>query len=168
MTDRDTTTERPPAELNRRVVLLGAGAVGVAGVLAACGGGEDDPEAGPGTTSADRPPSTPAETPAETPPTAGSGGTPLATTSEVPVGGGVIVSSEEVVVTQPTEGEFKAFTSICTHQGCEVSRVEDGVIACLCHGSRYSAADGSVQEGPAPSPLDEIAVTVEGDQILLS
>ena len=157
-------------EVGRRVVLLGAGAVGVAGVLAACGGG-DDPGAGTDTASPEASPSTPAGSPAQSPSAApsetGGGGTPLATTADIPVGGGLVVSAERVVVTQPTAGEFKAFTSICTHQGCEVSRVESGVISCPCHGSQYSAADGSVSRGPAPAPLAEVAVTVEGDQILL-
>ena len=156
-------------EVGRRVVLLGAGAVGVAGVLAACGG--DDPGAGTDTASPEASPSTPAGSPAQPPSAApsetGSGGTPLAATADIPVGGGLVVSAEQVVVTQPAAGEFKAFTSICTHQGCEVSRVESGVISCPCHGSQYSAADGSVSRGPAAAPLAEVAVTVEGDQILL-
>lgn len=157
-------------EVGRRVVLLGAGAVGVAGVLAACGGG-DDPGAATDTASPEASPSTPAGSPAQPPSAApsetGSGGTPLAATADIPVGGGLVVSAEQVVVTQPAAGEFKAFTSICTHQGCEVSRVESGVISCPCHGSQYSAADGSVSRGPAAAPLAEVAVTVEGDQILL-
>lgn len=169
MTDRDTrTTDPAPPEVPRRIVLLGAGAVGVAGVLAACGG-SDEPGAVASDTAAPQtssPPSTPAQTPAATPTQGGSGGTPLTSTAEVPVGGGIVVSAEKVVITQPAAGEFKAFTSICTHQGCEVSRVEDNVISCPCHGSRYSAEDGSVEQGPAPAPLAEVAVTVEGDQIL--
>jgi Rieske Fe-S protein len=171
MIQHDTTpTDARAPGIQRRVVLLGAGAVGVAGVLAACGG-SDSPGAGADTASPEASPSTPTGTPAQPPSAAptetGSGGTPLAATADVPVGGGLVVSAEQVVVTQPTAGEFKGFTSICTHQGCEVSRVEDGVISCPCHGSQYSAADGSVSRGPAPAPLAEVAVTVEGDQILL-
>ena len=168
MTDHDTTTtDSATTQVPRRMVLLGAGAVGVAGVLAACGG-SDEPEAGAGDTAAPETstPSTPAQTPAATPTQGGSGGTPLTSTADVPVGGGIVVSAEKVVITQPAAGEFKAFTSICTHQGCQVSQVVDNVISCPCHGSRYSAEDGSVEQGPAPAPLAEVAVTVEGDQIL--
>jgi Rieske Fe-S protein len=171
MTERDPSSKIAPAvstELGRRVVLLGAGAIGAAGVLAACGG--DDPGAGTDTASPEASPTTPTRSPAQpsaTPSETSGGGTPLAATADVPVGGGLVVSAEQVVVTQPTAGEFKAFTSICTHQGCEVSRVESGVISCPCHGSRFSAADGSVARGPAAAPLAEVAVTVEGDQILL-
>ena len=56
----------------------------------------------------------------------GSGGTtssgPIAKTSEIPVGGGKIFTREKVVVTQPTQGDFKAFSAICTHQQCVVTR----------------------------------------------
>ncbi|QBR91037.1 Rieske (2Fe-2S) protein [Nocardioides euryhalodurans] len=95
-------------------------------------------------------------------------GTVLGATSEVPVGGGTIFDDEKVVVTQPTEGDFKAFTAVCTHQGCVVDKVEEGQIMCPCHGSVFSAEDGSVVNGPATEPLAETAITVEGDEITLA
>ena len=95
-------------------------------------------------------------------------GTVLGATSEVPVGGGTIFDDEKVVVTQPTEGDFKAFTAVCTHQGCVVDKVEEGQILCPCHGSVFSAEDGSVVTGPATEPLAEAAITVEGEEITLS
>ena len=85
-----------------------------------------------------------------------SGGTTIKETS-VPVGGGVIQGG--VVVTQPTKGTFKAFSSVCTHQGCPVSNITGGTINCLCHGSSFSITDGSVQGGPAPSPLPALKFT---------
>lgn len=91
-------------------------------------------------------------------------GTELTTTSEVPVGGGVILGG--VVVTQPSEGEFRAFSSTCTHQACTVSSVTDGRIGCGCHGSAFSVVDGSVENGPATTPLPEIPVDVQGDRIV--
>ena len=69
------------------------------------------------------------------------------------VGGGAIFADEKVVVTQPTEGEFKGFTGICTHQGCTVTAVTDGTINCACHGSKFSLEDGSVRAGRPPRPL---------------
>src|SRR5262249_34417489 len=95
-------------------------------------------------------------------------GTQLAKTSEIPVGGGKIVEAEKVVVTQPIKGTFKAFSAVCTHAGCTVSSVANGVISCPCHGSKYSAADGSVKSGPAPAPLTAKKVTVQGDSITLA
>ena len=136
MSDSDLRT-------TRRIVFQGLGALGVAAVLAGCGGGSDDDEA-------------------EAPPA----GEALATTDEVPVGGGLILTDQRVVITQPTEGDFKAFTAVCTHQGNTVTSVEDGVIECSFHGSSYSAATGEVEGGPAPDALAAVAITVDGDQIL--
>jgi Rieske Fe-S protein len=93
---------------------------------------------------------------------------PLTTTAEVPVGGGVIFPDQQVVVTQPVEDEFKCFTAVCTHMGCIVSSVQAGGIRCECHGSAFSIEDGSAVNPPATAPLDEVAITVKGDQISIS
>ena len=92
----------------------------------------------------------------------------LASTADIPVGGGKIFSEEEVVITQPTEGEFRCFSAVCTHQGCLVNAIADGTINCDCHGSKFAVADGSVTAGPAPTPLPERSVRVNGDQISLT
>ena len=90
----------------------------------------------------------------------------LASTSEVPEGGGKIIGGKNIVLTQPQAGAFKAFTAICTHQGCIVSSVADGTIDCPCHGSKFSIKDGSVVNGPATSPLAPVAIKVEGTSIV--
>ena len=95
---------------------------------------------------------------------AGSPGQELATTADIPVGGGKIFADAEAVVTQPTAGQFKAFTSICTHQQCPVADVTD-TINCNCHGSKFSITDGSVVNGPAVTPLPARTVTVSGDSV---
>src|SRR5262249_9184878 len=46
----------------------------------------------------------------------------LAEASEVPVGGGTILSPDHVVITQPERGLFRAFSSTCTHLGCTVTQ----------------------------------------------
>lgn len=101
---------------------------------------------------------------------AGGGGTSqpaglTAKTADIPVGGGTIFAEAQTVITQPTAGEFKAFTSICTHQQCPVAEVAGGTINCKCHGSKYSITDGSVVNPPAPSPLAAKKVTVDGDTV---
>jgi Rieske Fe-S protein len=160
---------RACACLSRRHALSGAAVVGV-GVpfLAACGAGE----ASTATDSPSTPASSAAGTTAPSDPATSAEGTPaasgLTTTADIPVGGGKIFADEEVVIVQPTEGEFLAWSNICTHQGCAVSSVEDGVIVCNCHNSTFSIEDGSPQSGPASSPLDEIALTVDGDSISLA
>ena len=95
-------------------------------------------------------------------------GASLATTSEVPVGSALIVTDQKVVLTQPTAGTIKAYSAICTHQSCVVAKVDGATIICPCHGSTYSAADGSVLAGPAPAPLNPVNVTVTGDTITLA
>ena len=92
---------------------------------------------------------------------------PIASTADIPVGGGVIVGSAEVVVTQPSEGEFKAFSSICPHQGCPVSQINDGVIICTCHNSHFDIATGDVVSGPARKGLAPRTVTVDGEDVSL-
>ena len=89
-------------------------------------------------------------------------------TADVPVGGGVILADTKVVVTQPTAGTYKAFSAVCTHQGCVVASVSDGTIHCPCHGSTFSAADGSVLGGPAPAALKTLAVAVNGADLTVT
>jgi len=92
----------------------------------------------------------------------------LAKTSEVPVGGGLIIGASQVVVTQPKAGTFKGFTSICTHMQCQLASVEGGTINCNCHGSRFNITDGSVVNGPATQPLPAKPITVSGGSIRLA
>ena len=92
---------------------------------------------------------------------------PSVATSEVPVGGGVIMDDANYVITQPTRGEFKAFTKTCTHMQCAVGSVADGTINCPCHGSKFSIEDGSVVNPPAGSPLEEFDVTVAGGRVVV-
>lgn len=87
--------------------------------------------------------------------------------ADVPVGGGTILGEAKVVVTQPAEGQFKAFSAVCTHQGCPVQTITDGTINCPCHGSQFSLEDGSVVTGPATAPLTELAVTKDGDDVVV-
>jgi Rieske Fe-S protein len=92
-------------------------------------------------------------------------GEQVTATSDIEVGGGAVFADQEVVVTQPTTGEFKCFTAICSHQGCLVSGVSGGTINCDCHGSKYSIENGDVEQGPATFPLAEVPITVSGDEI---
>ena len=98
----------------------------------------------------------------------GGGGGTTVTASDVPVGNGKILAAEKVVVTQPSKGQFKAFSAVCTHQGCIVQTISDGQINCPCHGSAFSVKDGSVINGPATQPLESLPVSVKGDQITVS
>lgn len=92
----------------------------------------------------------------------------LGTVDDIPVGGGKIFKDQKVVVTQPASGEYKAFSAICTHRGCTVTSVSDGVILCPCHNTTFKVADGSVVKGPATTPLPEKKIMVVGDKAMLA
>ncbi|GAA4717286.1 Rieske (2Fe-2S) protein [Nocardioides conyzicola] len=156
--------------LTRRRALTGATVVGVGvPLLAACGGDSDSGTATDPAASSSSPGATPTTSESTSAsPSESAAADALTTTADVPQGGGTIFADQKVVVTQPTAGEFKCFSAICTHQGCVVSGVADGTINCACHGSSFSIEDGSVQGGPASSALDEVPISVDGDAISLS
>ncbi|MBW1603283.1 Rieske (2Fe-2S) protein [Streptomyces sp. JJ66] len=142
-----------PAHCDRRTLLAAAGAAGLTAALTSCG------EESPGGTDAGTPPATSGSGEA--------GGAELAKTGDIPQGGGVVFQEQKVVVTQPSAGEFRAFSATCTHEGCLVAEVTDGSITCPCHGSAFAVADGSVTAGPAQRPLPPAGITVSGDSIRL-
>jgi nitrite reductase/ring-hydroxylating ferredoxin subunit len=149
MTPTTPETESAPPCCSRRTLLASAGLAGAGAVaLTGCGAAQDI--AGGAISSA----------------TAAASGAIRDAISKaaIPVGGGKVFGDQQVVVTQPTTGEFKAFTSVCTHQGCQVADVSEGTINCPCHGSRFDIATGEVQQGPATTALPEktLSVTAEG------
>ncbi|AXL87479.1 Rieske (2Fe-2S) protein [Streptomyces sp. CB09001] len=157
----------PAAGPARRTVVAAAGAAGLTAVLAACGGSDDDASGDTG--------GAPSGSPSQEAGGGGSGGgenagagAALAATADIPEGGGKVFPDQKVVVTQPAAGDFKAFSATCTHQGCAVKSVADGLINCPCHNSSFSITDGSVQGGPAPKPLPAVQITVSGDSIRLA
>ncbi|MFJ5561429.1 Rieske (2Fe-2S) protein [Streptomyces sp. NPDC093250] len=156
---------QPASGPARRTVVAAAGAAGLAVALTACGGSDDDAsnssaDSGAGAGSGSAGSSGGGD--------AAAGAEPLASTADIPEGGGKVFADRKVVVTQPTAGEFKAFSATCTHQGCAVKSIADGVINCPCHNSKFSIADGSVKGGPATKPLPAVEITVSGDSITLA
>jgi Rieske Fe-S protein len=138
-------TSGTPGGTARRTIVAAAGATGLATVLSACGGSgsSSGAPADAGTQSAST----------------------LAKTADIPEGGGKVFPNEKVVVTQPSAGNFKAFSAICTHQGCTLSEVANGTINCPCHGSKFNIADGTVAQGPATRPLSAEHITVQGGAV---
>jgi Rieske Fe-S protein len=148
----------PVTAPSRRTALAAVGAAGLAVALTACSSGDDSSSDTSGSTS----------TAGSTTAQGDAGGTELAKTTDIPEGGGKIFASQGVVVTQPTAGTYKAFSSKCTHQGCAVSSISNGVIVCPCHQSEFSVTDGSVKKGPATQALPAEQISVSGDSITLA
>src|SRR4051794_39734278 len=137
MTDVQSETGAAPSEntaagitSTRRVVLLGAGALGATAGLAACNSDADTVASGP----------LPAGSPVPSSPGSDGAGATLVAANDVPSGGGVIKG--DYVITQPSDGVFKAFSKVCPHKGCDVAKVSGGLIICPCHNSRFSIEDG--------------------------
>ena len=76
--------------------------------------------------------------------------------------------STTVIVSQPSASEYKAFSTVCTHQGCQVQVQDSNRIVCPCHGSEYAVADGSVVHGPAEEALTSYPVQVKGGKIFVT
>jgi nitrite reductase/ring-hydroxylating ferredoxin subunit len=181
--------------LNRRGLLRGAAAAGTAVVagagLSACGhildpnenAADNAPPSGATVTDMTAPPATASaaakpmsdggmdasKMPDQTMKTTAAmpAGTKLGKASQIPVGGGAVFASHQVVVTQPTAGTYKAFSSVCTHAGCQCNEVASGMINCPCHGASFSITDGSALQGPTQTPLPAKKVTVADGQIYL-
>jgi nitrite reductase/ring-hydroxylating ferredoxin subunit len=153
----DASTRPAGGPLPRRTVIKNAGlaAAALAGLSGCTNYGA--PDAGPSSPTSG----------ATSGPSGTAAGGATAKTADIPVGSGKIFPDIQAVVTQPKAGEFKAFTSICTHQQCQVADVTD-TINCNCHGSKYSITDGSVVNPPAPQPLAAKTVTVDGDNLTVS
>jgi Rieske Fe-S protein len=168
-------TQEPQADslATRRGVLAGVGLVGLASAITACGASSSSstaaaPAAPAGSAASSAAPSSAAPASAAASQGASSAAAnALATTSEIPVGSGKIFTAQQVVVTQPSAGEFKAFSAVCTHMGCIVNQVSNGTIDCPCHGSQYNITTGAVVAGPAPRPLPAKQITVSGTSIIL-
>ncbi|WP_155056677.1 Rieske (2Fe-2S) protein [Streptomyces blattellae] len=138
---------QPGSAPSRRTVMAAVGATGLAVALTACGSEDDTSGSSTGQ---------------------GARGAPLAKTSDIPDGGGKIFSDEKIVVARSAAGDYKAYSTICTHQGCPMTDLKEDIISCACHGSSFSIADGSVQKGPATKPLEAKEITVSGESITLA
>ncbi|MET9417488.1 Rieske (2Fe-2S) protein [Streptomyces klenkii] len=157
-----STASRAPLGSTRRSVVAAAGTAGLVTLLAACGGGDG----GSGEAKDDKSKNGDSDGSRTGGEDAGKGGE-IAKAADIPEGGGKVFPDRKVVVTQPAKGEFKAFSAVCTHQGCLVRDVSGGTINCPCHGSKFAVADGSVKGGPARKGLPEQQVSVHDGSLHL-
>lgn len=137
-------TESSARVFSRRATLI-TGAVASGALLASCAEGDSD----------------------VTPP---EGSVEMGAASAVGVGKAAKLThgSTTVIVSQPSSGEYKAFSTVCTHQGCQVQVQDSNRIVCPCHGSEYAVADGSVVHGPAEEALTSYPVQVKGGKIFVT
>ncbi|GBC76689.1 Cytochrome b6-f complex iron-sulfur subunit [bacterium HR08] len=72
-----------------------------------------------------------------------------------------------LLVRTPT-GEYKAFSAVCTHLDCIVQyRPDLRLIWCACHNGQYNLSGKNIA-GPPPRPLEEYAVNIRGEEIVVS
>ena len=181
---------RRAVELERRVFLQKATAAGVIGAVGlatgglvaaigrlvggspqstsvgAIGGGGPSPTTSPSTSG-----QTTSGKPETTSTTAGPSsavtpkGIAIGPASDVPVGGAASFTDPKAgvpaLVVQIRRGDFRAFSAVCPHAGCQVQfDLQSDLFICPCHGSVFDGSTGAVQRGPAATGLSQIAVAL--------
>lgn len=124
--------------VSRRVALM-LGASGVAGLSACAAGGSIDP---------------------------GPAGEKLATRSELAEPLVTKTANGTDIVLVATDTGVRGFSAVCPHAGCVV-RMKEEQLDCPCHGSWFDPQTGAVLRGPAREGLAEIAVKLQGDDVVL-
>ena len=72
------------------------------------------------------------------------------------------------IVIHTAEGQFKAFSAVCTHLNCTVQYRQDlKHIWCACHNGHYDL-NGKNVAGPPPRPLEEYKVFVQGEDVIVT
>jgi Rieske Fe-S protein len=92
------------------------------------------------------------------------------TVDGIPPNSGKIINfgRKPVLLVRRQDGEFKAFSAVCTHLACNVQfRSDMGLIWCACHNGRYDL-NGRNIAGPPPRPLEPYRVDVKDDQVFVS
>lgn len=76
--------------------------------------------------------------------------------------------NKPALLVRVSETEWKAFSAVCTHLNCTVQyRDSTQQIWCACHNGTYDMS-GRVVSGPPPNPLEEYAVNLRGDEVVIS
>ncbi|MET9905790.1 Rieske 2Fe-2S domain-containing protein [Streptomyces sp. NPDC006476] len=129
---------------SRRTVLRGAALTPVAGLgLTACSAA--------GGVTAPATPTAPVE---------------LADESRIAKGTAELYRDHNVVVSRGENGSLKAYSTICTHAGCPINKLEGTTLVCPCHGSEFDARTGKVLRSPATEPLHALPVATRNGKIV--
>jgi Rieske Fe-S protein len=146
-----------PVLSRRRALTVGAVGGLSLPLLAACGSGSGSDSASDSSDSSDSSGDTSAQGGGNTKAPSSPSEEVLVASKDVPIGGGVILAQQNVVVTRPDKGTFEGFSATCTHQGCTLASVAGGTINCGCHGSQFAITDGANVAGPSGTPAGSVA-----------
>lgn len=76
-------------------------------------------------------------------------------------------TSYGIYVVRKRNGEFDAFSNVCTHLSCRVTwKEEQEEFICPCHDGHF-AKDGAIISGPQPRPLDRFEYKVEDGTLMV-
>ncbi|HUI93542.1 MAG TPA: Rieske 2Fe-2S domain-containing protein [Chitinivibrionales bacterium] len=75
-------------------------------------------------------------------------------------------AKKPIIVSRISESDVAAFSSKCTHWGCEVPLPANHVITCPCHGSKFDAT-GKVTHGPAKKNLEAFSAVLSGTTLTI-
>ncbi|GAA3238821.1 Rieske (2Fe-2S) protein [Streptomyces thermocoprophilus] len=92
----------------------------------------------------------------------------LGAESEVAPGSSKLYRDQNVVVSRDAGGTLTAYSTICTHAGCAISKLDGTTLTCFCHGSEFDATNGKVLQAPASVPLKKLSVQVKNGRIVAS
>jgi thiosulfate dehydrogenase [quinone] large subunit len=101
------------------------------------------------------------------------GGNSLIALSALPIGAAhhfTAVNGDPAILIRTGNTRVAAFDAICTHQGCTVDYdPATKTLICPCHLSQFDPlSHAAVMAGPAPAPLSEISVKIDGTNIILA
>jgi Rieske Fe-S protein len=72
------------------------------------------------------------------------------------------------ILIRTEEGEWHAFSAVCTHLNCTVQYQDDThLIWCACHNGQFDM-NGNVVGGPPPRPLEAFEVNLRGEDVVVS
>jgi thiosulfate dehydrogenase [quinone] large subunit len=96
----------------------------------------------------------------------GSSGIVLTKLSAIPTGNAqkftVPGTNAGAILIHEQDGSVKAFSTVCTHEGCEVEFVASAkMLMCPCHGAQFDITTGNATHGPARRPLASYKVQVD-------
>ncbi len=83
-------------------------------------------------------------------------------------GGWMLIRDATTLVVNVDGNTIRAFTSVCTHQGCSTNwQFSSNRFECTCHGSRFDTS-GTVLRGPATRDLEEYSVNRDDDIVTIN